>query len=130
MQQSFDADPLCYHGDVRARVGLGFVASSREFASAGILEKMTVPFCIWHAKTDSYGTRFLFQARFANHNGLTPRAIFSAVDPEGSQALYDRASSKSKTLKWCGPGLDVDADVWHDILLVRMWHWDAPRRFT
>ena len=36
---------------------------------------------------------------------------YVAVDPEGSQALFDRASSSDKTLRWCGPGQDIDADV-------------------
>ena len=42
-------------GDVRARVGVGFLKASSEFARAGCLEQIKVPFGVWHAKADTFG---------------------------------------------------------------------------
>ena len=72
---------------------LKLLAVSRHFAQPGVLEAVSTPLCVWHAKVDPY------------------------IDPEGSEELYNRCGSPIKKLRWCGAGLDVDdAACGHDLL--------------
>jgi acylglycerol lipase len=89
-QKELEDDPLVYHGDIRVRTAKCNLELCSWFMNGG-LEEMTTPFLTIHAAKDTF------------------------VDPDGSQALLDRASSKDKTYLRVGAGLDIDEDMWHGL---------------
>ncbi|MGH2543579.1 MAG: serine aminopeptidase domain-containing protein, partial [Ardenticatenaceae bacterium] len=73
VEERFRADPLCYQGYMKARMGHELMKAAED-ASAR-LEQLSLPVLIMHGTVD----------------GLT--------NPEGSKRLYERARSEDKTLK-------------------------------
>ena len=60
-----------------------------DFMLDGGLSELEVPFVTFHAAKDTF------------------------TDPKGSEVLVKEAKAKDKTLNRCGPGLEVDVDIWH-----------------
>jgi len=89
-QKELEDDPLVYHGDIRVRPAKCNLDLCSWFMNGG-LEEMTTAFLTIHAAKDTF------------------------VDPAGSQALLDRASSTDKTYVRVGTGLDIDVDMWHGL---------------
>jgi alpha-beta hydrolase superfamily lysophospholipase len=77
VQVAFDADPLCYKGPLRVRMGYELVRAMERARRQ--LSAIRVPLLIMHGEEDRL------------------------VSPEGSRRLYDEAASANKTLKlWPG----------------------------
>ncbi|HEX2513781.1 MAG TPA: alpha/beta hydrolase [Chloroflexota bacterium] len=74
VQRAFDADPLNYHGPVRARMGYQMLRAAQE--ARGRFEALRLPLLVLQGDADRY------------------------VVPAGAAELYERASSADKTLKW------------------------------
>lgn len=74
LQEVYDQDPNCWHGNTRARNGYEYIRTTHMLMNGG-LEKVTCPFLVFHGLQDDM------------------------VDPDGSRALYARAKSVDKTLK-------------------------------
>lgn len=89
-QKEMDEDPLTWSGDCRARVGAEFLRVTDELMGGG-LQDVTTPFITMHSQKDTF------------------------TDPLGSERLMSLATVQDKTYSKIGPGLDIDADMWHAI---------------
>jgi alpha-beta hydrolase superfamily lysophospholipase len=77
IQEAFDADPLCYHGKVRAGMSSEVIKAAADARAQ--LPQLTLPLLISYGCEDTY------------------------VNPSGSKLLFERAGSADKTLKaWEG----------------------------
>lgn len=74
VDQRFAADPLCYHGQVQARMGHQLMRGSQ--ALRGRYGAITAPILVMHGTADQ------------------------VASPAGSQALFDGVASVDKTLRW------------------------------
>lgn len=73
VQRRFDADPLCYKGKVKARMGYEMMIASEDARVR--MGNLSLPLLIMHATDDQL------------------------TNPAGSQQLYEQARSQDKTLK-------------------------------
>lgn len=73
IQRRFDADPLCYKGKIKARMGYEMMIASEDARAR--MAQLSLPLLIMHATDDQL------------------------TNPAGSQLLYQQARSQDKTLK-------------------------------
>lgn len=84
------SDPLKYHGKVRARVAYQTYKHATHMMKNGIKDVHT-PFLVMHSVQDNF------------------------TDPAGSEALIQGAPASDKQYLKVGPGMDIDADLFHNL---------------
>jgi alpha-beta hydrolase superfamily lysophospholipase len=98
IQKAFDADPLCYHGKVRARMGYEMLRAGAE--ARAWLAQLTVPLLVMAGSEDTL------------------------VNPSGSELLIKQARSADKTLKvWAGCRHELFNELQKEEVLSFMADW-------
>ncbi len=98
VERHFLADPLCYNGKVKARMGHEVLVASTETRER--MGQLTLPMLIMHGEKDRL------------------------TSPEGSRRLYEQARSQDKTLKiWPGGFHEPHNDLQKEEAIALMLDW-------